>query len=219
MAAVAMADAALQRCQGRDAAPLELALARLAVALAHVGSPQALGLHSRDARRLLDQAYEAFERMGVRYGVFVSAALLGLVDLAEESGGSADNGRQARRYVAKAMALAAGEGYIQTLVSGGRFMLPVVLFALREGIESRFVGQVLAQMGPQSLPSVVELARDENPTVRGRVAAALEIIGAQEAARQGETRASALATLERLAQDPDAEVRDLAKHALRGIGR
>jgi LuxR family maltose regulon positive regulatory protein len=217
--AVAMADAALQRCQGRNAASLELALARLAVALAHVGSPQALGLHSGDSRRLLDEAYEAFEQMGVRYGVFVSAALLGLVDLAEESDASAGNGRQARRYVAKAMALAAGEGYAQTLVSGGRFMLPLVLFALREGIESRFVGQVLAQMGPQSLPAVVELAQDESPTVRGRVAAALEIIGAREEALWEEARPLALTTLEQLAQDSDAEVRDLAEHALRGIGR
>ena len=211
--AVAMADAALQRGQGRDAAPLELALARLAVALAHIGSSQVLGSPSIDSRQLLDGAYEAFEQMDVRYGVFVSAALLGLVYLAAESSDPVDNRRQARRYVAKAMALAAGEGYAQTLVSGGRFTLPLMLFALREGIESRFVGQVLAQMGSQSLPSVVELARDENPAVRGRVATALEAIGAQEG-----TRELARAALEQLAQDSDAEVRDLAEQALRGIG-
>ena len=94
--AIAMADAALQRCQGRDAARLELALARLVVALAHIGSPQSLGLLSGDSRQLLDQAYEALDQMDVRYGVFVSAALLGLVYLAEASSDSAKNGRQAR---------------------------------------------------------------------------------------------------------------------------
>jgi HEAT repeat protein len=140
--------------------------------------------------------------------------LLSLVYLKDEGNGSADNRRQARRYAAKAMALAAGEGYAQTLVSGGHFTLPLMLFALREGIESGFVGQVLAQMGSQSLPFVVELAQDENPAVRGRVAAALEVIGAQEG-----TRELALAALQRLAQDSDAEVRDLAEQALRGIER
>jgi hypothetical protein len=146
--------------------------------------------------------------------VFVSAALLGLVHLREKGVDSADHGRQARRYVAKAMALAAGEGYTQTLRSGRGFMLPLMVFALREGIEPRFVGQVLAQMGTQPLPFVVELAQDDDPAVRCRVVTALETIGARE-----ETRELACAALEQLAQDSDAEVRDLAEQALRGIDR
>jgi hypothetical protein len=193
---------------------MELAIARLGVALAHVGSAQVLGSPSIDSRQLLGGAYEAFERMDVRYGVFVAAALLGLVHLKEEGVDPADNGRQARRYAAKAMALAAGEGYTQTLRSGSGFMLPLMVYALREGIEPRFVGQVLAQMGTQPLPFVVELAQDENPAVRCRVVTALEIIGAGD-----ETRELACAALERLTQDTDAEVRDLAEQALRGIDR
>ena len=68
------------------------------------------------------------------------AALIGLACLAE------DNQSQARHYVAQALTLAAAEGYVQTFVTSRQILLPLMRFALREGVEPRFVRQVLAQM-------------------------------------------------------------------------
>ncbi len=202
--AAEVAEAALHRCQARSALPLELALAQTAVALAHIS-----GLSSLGSFRQLVEVYRTFDRLGVRYGVFVSAALISLACL------WADRQRQARRYLAEALALAAAEGYVQTIVTSRQALLPLMLFALREGVEPRFVSQALARMGPEPLAGVVEMAQAAEPVVRGRAAAALGVIGAQE-----EIREAALAALEQLARDPDPEVRAVAgqaRHSLRSF--
>jgi len=165
--AAEIAEAALHRCQTRDASPLELALAQTAFALAHIRGPNFL-----PGFRQLLEAHRTFNRLGFRYGVFASAALAGLACL------WADHHRQARRYLAEALALAAAEGYVQTIVAFRQALLPLMLFALREGVELRFVSQVLARMGPESLADVVEMTQAAEPLVRKRAAAALEVIGA-----------------------------------------
>jgi LuxR family maltose regulon positive regulatory protein len=201
MEAAEVAEAALHRCQARSASPLELALAQMAVALAHIRGLSFLG-----SFRQLVQVYRTFNQLGVRYGVSVSAALIGLACL------WADRQRQARRYLAKALTLAAAEGYAQTIVASRQVLLPLMLFALHEGVEPRFVNQVLAQMGPEPLAGILEMTQAAEPIVRGRAAAALEMIGAQE-----ETWEAALAALERLTHDPDPEVRAVAAQARRSL--
>ena len=199
--AAEVAEYALHRCQARDASPLELALAQTAVSLAHIRD-----LSFLESFRQLVEVYRTFDRLSVRYGLFVSGTLIALVCL------WADRERQARRYLAEALALAAAEGYVQTIVTSRQVLLPLMLFALREGLEPRFVSQALAQMGPEPLAGVVEMTQSTDPRVRGRAAAALELIGAQE-----EIWEAALAALERLAYDPDPEVRAVAAQARRGL--
>jgi len=229
MEATEVAEAALHRCQIRDTSPLELALAQIAAALAHIGPQQAasprprgvsganLGF-SRESRQLLDEVYQTFDQLGVRYGAFVSAALIGMAHLAEGAEGAEDaeywagRQRQARRYVAEALALAAAEGYVQTIVTSRQAMLPLMLFALHEGVETRFVSQVLARMGPEPLSGIVGMTKTAEPIVRGRAAAALETIGAQE-----ETWEATLAALEQLTHDPDPEVRAVAAQVQRSL--
>lgn len=217
--AAEVAEATLHRCQARDGSPLELALAQTAAALAHAAlqqapSPRPGGVSganpsfSAHPRQLLDEAHRTFDRLGVHHGLFISAALIGMAYLAEgttgteSAEGQADRRQQARRYVAQAMALAAAEGYIQTIVTSRQVLSSLMLFALREGLEPRFVSQVLARMGPESLAGVVEMTQAADPIVRGRAAAALEGFGAQE-----ERREAARAALEQLTHDPDPEVR------------
>jgi len=199
--AAEVSEAALHRCQARSAAPLELALAQTAVALAHIHGRSLL-----ESFRQLLEVYRTFDRLGVRYGVFVSATLIALVCL------WADHQRQARRYLTRALALASAEGYVRTIVASRRVLLPLMLFALREGVEPRFVGQVLAQMGPEVLESVVEMTQAADARIRRRATAVLGVIGAQE-----ESWESAMVALERLARDPDPEVRFVAAQARRGI--
>ncbi|MDY6875742.1 MAG: BTAD domain-containing putative transcriptional regulator [Chloroflexota bacterium] len=201
MEAAEIAEAALRRCQTRDTSPLELALAQTAVSLAHVRD-----INFLESFRQLVEVYRTFARLGVRYGVFVSGTLISLVCL------QADRERQARRYLADALALAAAEGYVQTIVTSRRVLLPLMLFALREGLEPRFVSQTLAPMGLEPLQGVVEMTQATAPRVRERAAAALKVIGAQE-----ETWEAAFAALERLAHDPDPGVRAVAAQARRSL--
>jgi len=207
MEAVEVAEAALLRSQARNAAPLESALARTAVALARICPPSQTG---EDERETLLEMYRAFDQMGIRYGMFVSATLIGLTCLAD---GLENHQQQTRHYVTRALTLAAAEGYIQTIVTSRRALLPLMLFALREGVEPRFTGQTLAQMGPEALAGVVEASRNDDARVRGRATFALEMIGAHE-----ESRETALAALERLTQDPDPDVRAAAYQAQSAIG-
>ncbi len=131
-----------------------------------------------------------------------------------------DHQRQARRYVTKALALAAAEGYTQTVVTAHKIALPLVLFVLREGIEPRFVSRVLARMGPESLAGVVEIAQDADPAVRERAVNALEVIGTQNTTSdQDSYLKTILATLDQLTQDPDPKVRAAAAQAQRAISR
>jgi tetratricopeptide (TPR) repeat protein len=199
--AAEVAEVALHRCQTHGASPLELALTQTAVALARLRDLSLL-----ESFRQLLEAYRTFDRLGVRYGVFVSAVLIALVCL------WADHQRQAHRYLARALTLASAEGYIQTIVASRQALLPLMLFALRRGVEPRFVSQVLAQMGLEALESVAEMTQVADSCIRGRAAAALGVIGAQE-----ESREAVLVALERLARDPDPEVRAVAAQARRGI--
>jgi len=201
MEAAEVAEAALKRCQARDASPLELALAQTAVALAHICGPSSW--EDYELRQLLE-VHRTFDRLGIHYGVFVSAALISLVCL------QTDRQRQARRYLTRSLALAAAEGYVQT--ASRQRLLPLMLFALREGVEPRFANQVLARMGSEALAGVVEMTQAADSRVRGRAAAALEVIGAQE-----ETWETALAALKSLAHDADPEVRAVAAEARRGL--
>ena len=146
--AAEMAAAALHRCQARGASPLELALAQMGAALAQIsfqpsGVSEATLSFSVDSLQLLEEAHRAFDQLGARYGTFVSAALMGLAHLSE---GGADDQGQALHYLTVALNLAAAEGYIQTIVTSRQILLPLMRFALREGVEPRFVRQVLAQM-------------------------------------------------------------------------
>jgi len=187
-----MAESALRRCQTRGAEPLELAIAQTTVSLAYIGLPRAPDSRSGDASEtkpssstrasrklspLLDEAHLTFDQLGVRHGVSVSAALIGLTHLrADPTEDPDDHEHQARRYIGKALTLAAAEGYVQTFVSARQFTLPLMLFALREGIEPRFVSQVLSRMGPEALAGVTEIAQDSDPAVRARAAGVLEIM-------------------------------------------
>lgn len=201
--AAEMAEAALRRCESSDASLLELALAQTAVALTHIRDPNPL----QSFRRLVT-SHRTFDRMDVRYGVFASAMLIGLACL------RADHRRQARRYLAKALEVAAAEGYTQTIVASRPVTLPLLLFGLREGIAPCFVSQVLAQMGPEALKNVEEMAQDAEPAVRERAAAALGVVGDREG-----TRESALVALKRLAADPEPGVRAAAAQARRRLRR
>ncbi len=202
--------AVLHRCQARDASPLELTIAQTVTALTHVDA--CFDLSENDYQILL-QAYQTFERLQVNYGTFISAALIGLVCLNADAGNS-DQKQQARRYVVKALSLSAAEGYIQTIVTARQIALPLVLFALREGIETRFASQVLARMGPKAQAGVVEMAQDTDPMVRERVVNALEVIGAQSRTNDQDSDLQMIrATLEQLAQDHDPKVRAAAAQA------
>ncbi|MDY7075739.1 MAG: BTAD domain-containing putative transcriptional regulator [Chloroflexota bacterium] len=220
--ATEVAEAVLHHSQARAASPLELALAQMAVALAHICvSPSSQGEKERrnlnfseSSIQLLDEAYQAFNQMGVRYGVSMSAALLGLAHLTRSAESQSDHQQQALRYVTEALTLAAAEGYAQTIVTARQALLPLMLFALREGVEPRFVSQVLTQMGSEPLAGIVEMAQDANPIVRERVASALEVIGAQK-----EDREAALTALKQLTHDPDPSVRSVADQAQRKISR
>ncbi|MCP4541070.1 MAG: AAA family ATPase [Chloroflexi bacterium] len=215
--AAQMTKDALHRCQARDADLLELTIAQTVMALAHVGAHCNL---SEDYQRMLSQAYHTFERLGVNYGTFVSAVLIGLSCLNTALTKNSDQQQQARRYTAKALALAAAEGYIQTIVTARQITLPLLLFALREGIESRFVSQLLAQMGPDSLAGVVESAQDADPAIRERTSNVLEVIATRnKTTDQNSVLETVFAALEQLAQDPDPQVRAAAAQALQAINR
>jgi hypothetical protein len=155
----------------------------------------------------------------VRYGSFISAILFGAVCL---DGRFRDNHEpdqeQARGYVAKALALAAAEGYAQTLVAARHITLPVMLFALREGIEPRFVSHILLQMGPESFAGITHIAQDPDPLVRARVAHALEAVSVYEQADDQSDRIEAIfAALAQLVEDTNQDVRAAAVQAQRSL--
>ena len=196
-----VAEAALRRCQARDTSPLELALARSAVALANLRV-----LRFVNGTDQLLEAYDTFGNLGVRYGTFALGVLLALTDF------WVDRKQQAQEHLTKALAIAASEGYVQTIVTFRAITLPLMLFALRRGVEPRFVSQVLTRIGSDALDGIVQMAAADDPLVRGRAAVGLEVIGSQDAVKQ-----AALDALERLAHDSDAEVRAVAtqaRHAL-----
>jgi LuxR family maltose regulon positive regulatory protein len=211
--ATQVAEAALHRSQARNAAPLELSIAKTVMALTQVSAHFSL---PENPHQMLDETCQTFERLGVNYGTFAAAALIGLTCLGTDAKKGPDQQQRARRYTTKALALAAAEGYTQTIVTAHQITLPLMLFALREGIESRFVSQILAQMGPESLAGVVEIAQDTDPAIRERAVLALEMIGTRNKTdEQGSYLKTLRTTLEQLAQDPDPKVRAAATQAQR----
>jgi ATP/maltotriose-dependent transcriptional regulator MalT len=224
--AIEVAKSALHRCQARGASHLELALAQTAVCLAHLGLAKPAGsrghaLSVDDEFRQLLRIYRTFDQMGVRYGVFVSALLIGLACLIEAgTPGRLNQRRQARRYLTRALNLAAAEGYVQTIVTARQRLQPLMLFALREGIEPRFVSHVLARMGSEPLAALLEMTRAAEPATRARAATALKVIGMQgEIDDHRGHRESVLEALEQLASDADSEVRAAAAQARRHLRR
>lgn len=180
---------AWRQCRARDATPLELALARLGPPLARAGDSAPM---TDEERSLLLEAHRTFEALGFGYGQFATALLLGL-SYGPRSAGVADWPEQARRYLGEALALAAAEGYVQTLVTARRLTLPGLLFALRAGIEPRFVTRVLARMGSDALEGVFQLVRSDDSTVRER---AVEALGALDVSSD---------VLDELARPPDLD--------------
>ncbi len=201
-----LAEAALHRCESRGADLLDLAIAQTAVALAHTCDPD-----SAQAFRQSIEAYRTYRRLGVMYGAFVSGTLASLTAL------RAKHRRQARRYLAEALALAAAEGYLQTIVASRQLLLPLLLFGLGEGIEVRFIGRALARMEPEVLADVERMTRAAEPAVRQRAAVVLAVIGAERRAARTAAPDTALAALERLVRDPDPTVRAAAAHARRSL--
>ena len=224
--AIEVAESALHRCQSHGVSQLELALAQTAVCLAHLGLTKLAGPHGHtlsvgDEFCQLLKVYRAFDQMGVRYGMFVSALLIGSACLIEAgTTGRLSQRRQARRYLTEALALAAAEGYVQTIVTARQHLQPLMLFALREGIEPRFVSHILARMGSQPLAALLEMTRASKPAVRARAATALKVIGTQEefVDHRGHQEI-VLEALEQLASDADSEVRAAAARARRHIRR
>ncbi|HDQ72290.1 MAG TPA: tetratricopeptide repeat protein [Chloroflexi bacterium] len=205
----------LGRYEGRDISPLENALAHLIAALPAIHE-QLSGVDSPKPQihQQIATVYHTFDQLGVSYGAFVSTALLGALCLAESAGESLSP--HARRYISTALTLAAAEGYVQSLVVSADLSLPILRFGLREGIEPHFVARVLAQIGPQALPVILDLSRASDPSVRERAATALHTFGslAQDRAH----RETILAALDRLSQDDASDVRAVASQARQKIG-
>ena len=141
--AVDLAEATLSRCQDRGAPSLEIAIAQTALAGVHLRVPDL----EPDVFPALLKAYHTFKCLGVRYGVFASGIL---ISGAYSQMNEAEPGEQARGYLVEALGMAAAESYIQPLVTWHDFTLPLMLFALREEIEQRFVSSALARIGPRS---------------------------------------------------------------------
>jgi ATP/maltotriose-dependent transcriptional regulator MalT len=168
--AVELAEAMLSRCQDRGAPSLEIAIAQTALAGVHLRVPDVL---EQDVFPALLKAYHTFKRLNVRYGVFASGIL---ISRAYSQMNEAEPGEQARGYLVEALGMAAAESYIQPLVTWHDITLPLMLFALREGIGHRFVSSALARIGPEALPPVIELARDDDSLIRERAALALGVM-------------------------------------------
>jgi hypothetical protein len=168
--AVELAEAMLSRCQDRGAPSLEIAIAQTALAGVHLRVPDVL---AQDVFPALLKAYHIFKRLNVRYGVFASGIL---ISRAYSQMNEAEPGEQARGYLVEALGMAAAESYIQPLVTWHDITLPLMLFALREGIGHRFVSSALARIGPEALPPVIELARDDDSLIRERAALALGVM-------------------------------------------
>lgn len=168
--AVELAEAMLSRCQDRGAPSLEIAIAQTALAGVHLRVPDVL---AQDVFPALLKAYHIFKRLNVRYGVFASGIL---ISRAYSQMNEAEPGGQARGYLVEALGMAAAESYIQPLVTWHDITLPLMLFALREGIGHRFVSSALARIGPEALPPVIELARDDDSLIRERAALALGVM-------------------------------------------
>ncbi len=197
--------------------PLVAALVQMGLALAEAArdgfcpSPKHLP-------RLYD-VHQAFNQMGIQYATFASAVLLGLAHLGLASDSSteqtrAEHHRRAYHYVTRALTLAAAEGYVQTLVTSRRATLPLLLFALREGVEPRFTSLVLSRMGPDPLPAIIEMLQAPEASIRQRAAASLKMVGDQE-----ETRQTAMTALDAIANDPNPNVRAAATYSLNHLHR
>ncbi|MGE5529070.1 MAG: BTAD domain-containing putative transcriptional regulator [Patescibacteria group bacterium] len=111
---------------------------------------------------------------------------------------------QAALYAEKCLRLAASGNYLQMFI--GSFAL--FQFVLRHGLEldreTDFVQRTLARIGPAALVLLRELARHPEPAVRERVIMPLAWSGGAAAER----------TLQALADDSDAKVREAARQAL-----
>ena len=199
-----------ERYEGQNVSPLEQTLAQLIAALPAVhqrlsgAAPPAPRLYER-----LADVHRAFDRIGAGYGAFVSAALLGRLYLADDESPP----WKARRYISIALDAAAAERYIQTLVVSPALSLPLLRFGLREAIEPRFAGCVLARIGSEALPGIIDLSRAADPCVRERAITALVAFGTPD--QNIDHRETVLSALTRLAQDDDPTVRALAGQAHR----
>jgi DNA-binding SARP family transcriptional activator len=96
--------------------------------------------------------------------------------------------------------------------SSDRALMHLMLFGLREGVEPRFVSQVLARMGPQALAGVLEMTEDPEPAVRCRAVVALEAFG-----ERGRAQPRIQDALQRLLADPDPDVQTLARRVHRRL--
>jgi LuxR family maltose regulon positive regulatory protein len=92
-----------------------------------------------EAAALLDACAHKARAEGWQYGLVVVRALQSL---------AARNLDEALDYVAKALALAAPEGYIRTFVDLGEPMQALLQEAARREIEPAYVAQLLAAFGP-----------------------------------------------------------------------
>ncbi len=201
-----------ERYEDQNASALEQALVQLIAALpiiherlsgAVTGAAPAT---SRLYERLAD-VHRTFDRIGVGYGAFVSAALLGWLYLTDDK----SSPWKARRYISSALTSAAAEGYIQTLVVSAPLSRPLLLFGLREAIEPHFAGRVLARIGSEALPDLIDLSRIADPSVRERATTALSVFGRRE--QNLEHRETILSALTRLTQDDVPNVRAAAAQA------
>lgn len=174
-------------------------------------SPYILGLCKGTAGGLLlmsgrfDEGYEmlveatrVFERLGSKQPLSKGQVFLALADL------SRGDRESARVRITQSLTLAARENYLQSYVTYGVLIGPVLAMAVEDGVEEEFVHEILKRIGNPIVPALKPLLNSKDPLVRKRGVSALSSVNTPEA----------LEAIRPLLSDDHEEVQDLAVSVL-----
>jgi LuxR family transcriptional regulator, maltose regulon positive regulatory protein len=182
-----MVDEAMAEAQ--EQSPFLFAICRQAAAPVYIRMGEL-----QEATGMLEEAKMVLERLGARYAVCVTCAVLSWVYRQAGRDGEADE------MALQSLALAAPENCLQLFLSNPEMTLPILRAGLLHGKEPDFVRDIIDRLGSVTTELLTELASHRDPSVRKGVVAPL--------ARQGGEKAMAM--IRGMMGDSNEEVRDAA---------
>ncbi len=154
---------------------------------------------SERAEKIMSQSFEYLSSIKARWHLHVALTVMARKEWRQ------GKPEQARAYFDQALELAARESYTRYLHSPRSMATALIVDALTRGVETSFCSDILAGMGEQALPALLELAARPDPQARRSAVYPLSAIGGEQA----------IDVLRRLLRDDDEVVRDRAFLALK----
>jgi DNA-binding SARP family transcriptional activator len=153
----------------------------------------------QEGTRMLEQALDVLERIGAKYSVCVTCAVLALVYR------QSNNQIAAERMSERCLQLAAPENCLQFFLANPEMMHPVMKLGLVKGVELDFISEIIRRQGSVAMELLLELVNHTDPLVRQRIIQPLTLVGGEDASL----------AVRKLLNDADESVRDYALAATR----